>query len=395
MEKYKNDLNFLQYVLENSPDGIFVLDMNLEIQFVNQEFCRLLGCSEDNLLGGSMLDFIGNLEILNVCMSSVLQNGFCNDQETIFRRKDGAEFVVSKNVRAVYDEQGEIKNILVSIRDMTKLQELNKLLEKSNIEQKMIADELRAAQKKLVEAEKMAAVGGMISGLSHEINTPIGVCVTVSSSLDDEVKILESKFLANELTKTDLGNFIDFSKKTCDLLNNNLKRTAGLIGHFKQVSLEKNSEDEQEIKILDFIQSLIADLKPTISADVSVLLSGENFVIKSYPVSLYQSLSNILLNAVVHAFPDRKDKKIDIKVGRGVEEKTLLISIWDNGVGMPPEVIKRAFEPFFTTKRGAGGTGLGLSIVYNIITSQLGGDINIVSSEFGSVFNITLPMTIA
>lgn len=121
----------LQEILEHSPDGMFTIDSNQLIQYVNPSFCRLLGYTPEELYATSITDHLGDLNILATCMEGVQVNGHCNDQETIFKRKDGSIVHISKNVQALYDEENNIRSILVSVRDMTALHQLNKELMES------------------------------------------------------------------------------------------------------------------------------------------------------------------------------------------------------------------------------------------------------------------------
>jgi len=121
----------LQEILEHSPDGMFTIDMNMLIQYVNPAFCRILGYTEEELYGTSITDHLGDLSILSNCMANVQSCGHCNDQETIFIRKDGSVVHISKNVQALYNKEGTIHSVLVSIRDMTALHQLNKELMES------------------------------------------------------------------------------------------------------------------------------------------------------------------------------------------------------------------------------------------------------------------------
>ena len=128
LAKTNSQHTYLKQILDNSPDGIFTINPELEIRYVNPAFCRMLGFEADELIGSQITEYLGDLNILNVCMTEVQEHGFCHDQETIFKRKDGSTVHISKNVQSILDEDGNFKEILISVRDLTDIHQLNKNL---------------------------------------------------------------------------------------------------------------------------------------------------------------------------------------------------------------------------------------------------------------------------
>ena len=174
----------LEQILNNSPDGVFTISPENEILYVNPAFCRILGFTAEELLGTPIHKYLGDLDIFEACSKEVEKHGFCHDQETIFKRKDGSMVHISKNVQAICNDNGQLQEVLVTIRDLSELHQLNRELQESqhqleekNSEIKTMLEDLSNTQEQLVEAEKMASLGGLVAGIAHEINTPLGITV--------------------------------------------------------------------------------------------------------------------------------------------------------------------------------------------------------------------------
>jgi PAS domain S-box-containing protein len=402
VDTVNNEQGYLQQILENSPDGVFTIDTNLNIQYVNPAFCRLLGFSEKELLNTSITQYLGDLNILDACMVEVSEKGKCNDQETIFKRKDGSIVHISKNVQAMFKQDGSFKEILVTIRDMTQLHSLNRDLTESkqkleayNLELEKTLIDLRATQKQLVEAEKMASLGSLVAGVAHEINTPLGVGVTSVSTMHEELKELQTKFSSGTLTRSFMDDFFENSNKLCAILHQNLYRASELIKSFKQVAVDQSMEELREIDLKEYCDEILKSMGPKFK-QTAITISNhcdEGIKFTTYAGAIYQILSNLLINSLVHAYDD-EHKEGNIIINAHKNADNIIIDYQDDGKGIPAERQSRIFEPFFTTRRGSGGSGLGLSILYNLVTGSLNGSINVISEERqGTRFNIKIPVT--
>ncbi|MBF0274303.1 MAG: AAA family ATPase [Nitrospinae bacterium] len=267
-------------------------------------------------------------------------------------------------------------------RVKTRTEELSKTLE-----------DLRFSQEKLVQAEKMASLGGLVAGLAHEINTPIGIGVTAASHLFGETEEIANTILEGQLKKSSLDKYIETCKASSSLLLNNLQRTAELINSFKLVSADQQSFDTRTFKVVEYLCEVVNSLSPeTKKRDVTVSIKApEEYTIDSYPGAFAQIITNLVTNSLTHAF--EPDKKGNILIEISKQEKSLQTIFTDNGKGIPPEDLGKIFEPFYTTKRNQGGTGLGLHIIYNLIHQKLEGTISCKSSPGkGTTFIITIPM---
>ncbi len=376
----------LEQILENSPDGVFTIRPDLTIKYVNPTFCQIVDYEAQELLGTEITRYLGDLKILDACMMDISRQGFCNDQETIFIRKDGSRVHISKNVRAIYDDQGGIAEILVSIRDMTELHALNKSLAST-------VEELTNTQKQLVEAEKMASLGALVAGVAHEINTPLGISITSASSVEMELKELSGKFRNDLLKKSELERFIERAEQACQILNSNLNRAGELVKSFKQVAVDQNTEKFRRINLKDYIDEILLSIGPTFNDSAVELEShcDESIELDTHPGAIYQIISNLVFNARLHAYDEGDSGKICINIWQ--QDGRVMLDFSDDGKGISEENLNDVFTPFFTTRRDQGGSGLGLSIVYNLVSGTLNGSISVESSvEKGTKFHISFPV---
>jgi signal transduction histidine kinase len=254
--------------------------------------------------------------------------------------------------------------------------------------------ELNAAQQNLIDAERLAALGGLVAGVAHEVNNPIGISLTVASSFARRTDQFDAEMRsATPLRRSQLEEFVRSSRDASQQLVGNLHRAAELIQSFKQVAVDRSHAERRQFSLGEATDQIIASLRPvlkrspiTLSVDVP-----EGLVVDGFPGSYGQILTNLFLNAANHAFPGGRSGAITISAKpRGNDDIEIIFA--DNGAGMTPDVQRQAFDPFFTTRRNEGGTGLGLHIVYNLVTQQLGGRMMLESRlGQGTTFRIIMP----
>lgn len=264
--------------------------------------------------------------------------------------------------------------------------EKNKQLEISHGELKVLLDkqskELESTQVQLVEAEKMSSLGELVAGVSHEVSTPIGICITAQSFFIDETKAIQKKFDNGSMAKQDFVDYIEIAFDNGQILTANLNRTAELIKNFKQVAVDQCIEDLRPFIVYRYITDFLTTLKPrikTLRHKIEVV-GDEHLSITSLPGALAQIMTNLIMNSIIHGFEDIEAGHIKIcvtEVNHGVKLK-----YEDNGKGMSEGSLAKVFDPFFTTRKGKGGTGLGMNIVYKLITDSLHGSIEC-KSEIG------------
>jgi len=254
--------------------------------------------------------------------------------------------------------------------------------------------ELRETQQSLIEAEKLAALGGLVAGVAHEVNNPVGISLTVASSLARRCKIFAEEIKDGAIRKSKLDEFIGLNLDAAQQLVANLQRAGDLIQSFKQVAVDRSHEDRRTFDLHESTEQILASLRPVLrKTPIALSVDGApGVVMDSYPGAYGQVLTNLFLNAVIHAFPEPGENNRIIISTRALTDRDVEIVVADNGKGMTEEVQKRAFDPFFTTRRDQGGTGLGLHIIYSLVRQRLGGTLSLdTHAGRGTVFRITLP----
>jgi signal transduction histidine kinase len=252
---------------------------------------------------------------------------------------------------------------------------------------------LRETQATLINAEKFAALGSLVAGVAHEVNNPVGISLTVASSLVRRCDAMAAAMQEGPLRRSQLQGFIADSRDAADQLVANLQRAGELVQSFKQVAVDRSHADRREFDLAETTRQIVASLLPglrktRIALEVEI---PEGITLDSYPGPYGQVLTNLVLNCAVHAYPDDRPGTVTISA-RAQGEAGVEIAFADDGVGMGEDVLRHVFEPFFTTKRGDGGTGLGLHIVHNLVSFRLGGRIVAASTPGrGTRFTMVLP----
>lgn len=253
---------------------------------------------------------------------------------------------------------------------------------------------LKKAQLQLIESEKMAALGNLVSGVAHEVNTPLGNAITGGSIIVRETQQLLRQMEEGTLKKSFMEQKLNILNETSALLLKSVNQAASLIRSFKRISVDQSVEDKQEFNLYEYFEEILLTFHNKLKKiPVTVTIEGDrNLIIKSYPGVYAQIISNFIQNSLLHGFNDTiADAAISIRFE--IKHKNLLLTYTDNGVGMDEKIKKIAFEPFTTTKRNAGGTGLGLNFVYNLITQKLLGKITLNSEiQRGVSFTLALPL---
>ena len=316
------------------------------------------------------------------------------------RSKDGTYRWFLSRALPIRNAAGDVVRWFGTNTDVTEQLEAEKALRESEQEVRNAKDaaeaalqNLRETQTSLIEAEKLAALGRLVAGVAHEINNPVGICLTVASTLERRTALFWAEVARGDVKRSSLNDFLETSCNGSAQLVANLNRVAELIQSFKQVAADRISSDQRTFDLGDLVEQVLMSLRPSLR-ERNLTLDVEcqpNLLINSYPGQYGQLLTIVLLNSVAHAFPDGKEGIVAIKV-RASGEDSVEILLSDDGCGMSADVRRQAFDPFYTTRRDLGSTGLGLHILHNIVTNRLGGRLNLDSSPgAGTKFQIILP----
>ncbi|NQZ12644.1 MAG: PAS domain-containing protein, partial [Algicola sp.] len=302
------------------------------------------------------------------------------------------------------DEQGQIIRISGTLQDIHNyrmareaLRELNETLEQQVATRTQALqdsiDQLKAAQQQLVEAEKMAALGSLVAGVAHEVNTPLGLCITMVSLHIEKLETLEQEKNEGTMTRRSLDKYIKATGESQALVQSNLHRAAELIQSFKKVAVEQTEDRLAEIVFHDYLADILSTIVPGIKdKQVEIkLLSDGDWMVKTWTGAWMQLIAVLVENSLSHGFFSKDSGEITLSAT--LDQGRLIFVYRDDGGGMTPQQMDKMYEPFYTTARGRGSTGLGMHIVYNLVVHKLAGHISCQSEPGqGVVFTIDVPL---
>lgn len=292
---------------------------------------------------------------------------------------------------AVRQREGELRDLNADLEARVQLRTED--LERTNAELSEAMKTLEQAQDELVRSEKMAALGSLVAGVAHELNTPIGNSLMVASTLEERTSEFEHS-MEQGLTRSALNRQLATSREAAASLVHNLQRAAELISSFKQVAVDQTTSARRRFQLGEVVREIVLTLSPALRKSpyrIETAVPAE-IRLDSYPGPLGQVLTNLINNAVLHAFEGRSAGLIRIEA-QLLDEVSVQVILSDDGNGIDPGNLARIFDPFFTTRMGRGGTGLGLSICHNIVEHILGGRITVASTPGqGTAFSMTLPL---
>ncbi|MFT5676607.1 MAG: signal transduction histidine kinase [Paraglaciecola sp.] len=299
--------------------------------------------------------------------------------------------------KIMLDLEQQKDELIINQRELRQENENRQFIEdelrKRNSELASSMETIQLAKDQLVESERMASLGGLVAGIAHDVNTPLGVSVTATSFLQERVKKLNSAYEDKKLTASTMASFLSEAQQTLVLLTNNLNRASDLISSFKQVAVDQTSEAEREINVREYLNEIIQSLAPNLKKTQHTIdiHCPENLIIQCAPGVLAQIITNMVMNSLIHGFEDMQKGTISIAISR--QDGKLLMDYKDNGKGLPEGTLEKHFDAFFTTRRGRGGSGLGTHIMYNLVTQTLHGEIEAFSQpNKGLRYKIFIPV---
>jgi signal transduction histidine kinase len=277
----------------------------------------------------------------------------------------------------------------------THVEAINRSLTNANQELASALNNLNLTQEELVRRDKLAALGALVAGVAHELNTPIGNCLLAASTMAEKTELFAQVY-ATGIKRSQLESYIEDAVTSSDVLVRNLKRAADLVTSFKQVAVDQTSSQRRLFSVEDYFNDILFTLQPSIKRSAITVTSRiqPGLTMDSYPGPLAQVMTNLINNALLHGFEDRPSGAIVISAHEA-NPGWLELIVNDDGNGISAENQPRIYTPFFTTKRNVGGTGLGLHITHNIVTGLLGGRIRFQSElGVGTTFYISIPLIV-
>ena len=377
----------LQQVIDTVPAVINVKDRQLRYVLMNRYMAGIFGVDPADAIGRTTTDLMSRYGAQKTdendkrVLASGKGLGFY-EEEYLDSSGNLRQWLVNK--LPLLDADGEIEQIVTVALDIGERKRDEQEMRKAKDAAEAALRNLRETQNSLIEAEKLAALGRLVAGVAHEVNNPVGISLTVASSLERKTALFAAEVARGEIRRSRLNEFLETSRDASSQLVANLNRAAELITSFKQVAADRNYSDQRIFDLGDLTEQVVMSLRPGLRKHHLTLTVDcqPNLIMNSYPGPYGQVLTNLFLNSVAHAFPDGKPGTINIQVRESGKDNVEVI-FSDNGCGVSLDVRRRAFDPFFTTRRDQGGTGLGLHIVYSIVTNRLGGRLDLDSEPGG------------
>lgn len=392
----KEGRRLLQQVIDTVPAVINVKDKELRYILMNRYMAGIFGIEPQDAIGRTTSDLMSRYGAQKTdehdkrVLAAGKDLGFY-EEEYIDSAGVMRQWLVNK--LPLLNAAGKLEKIVTVALDIGERKRNEMEMRKAKDAAEAALRNLRETQNSLIEAEKLAALGRLVAGVAHEVNNPVGISLTVASSLERKIAVFTEEVARGELRRSSLNEFVETNRDAASQLVANLNRAAELIQSFKQVAADRNYSDQRVFDLADLTEQVVMSLKPGLrKQNLALSVDCEpNLTMNSFPGPYGQVLTNLFFNSVAHAFPSGGGGAVNIKVRESGDDHVEIL-FTDNGCGMSADVRRRAFDPFFTTRRDQGGTGLGLHIVYSIVTNRLGGRINLHSEPGeGTRIQIVLP----
>ncbi|GAA4253031.1 PAS domain S-box protein [Azospirillum formosense] len=387
-----------ELAIRAAREGIWQWDLRTGELWLSPYWWGMLGYGEDEMVNTAArwteLILPEDRE-LSARKARDLINGAMGECQFIlrFRHKRGTVVHMLSRAIRVLGPDGEPFRIVGSHTDVSDRVHAEERAHAAREEAERALRDLKEAQAHLIQSEKMAALGSLVAGVAHEINTPIGIALTGASLVAERTRLIRRDFEAGTLRKPDFADFLDMAGEAAQLMLLNIDRAAQLIQSFKQIAVDQASEERRVFDLRDYIDEVLRSLGVRIkrAAHGVEVDCPADLLIDGYPGALSQVLTNLVMNSIIHGYAPGQHGTLCVAARRvGADEVELVYA--DDGRGIPLELHDKVFEPFFTTSRGTGGSGLGLNIVYNIATRRLRGRIALDSAPGrGTTFTLRFP----
>ncbi|ABD88924.1 PAS domain S-box protein [Rhodopseudomonas palustris] len=386
----------LQQVIDTVPAVINVKDTELRYVLMNRYMAGVFGIEAQDAIGRTTADLMARYGERKTDANDkrVLATGEgLGFYEEDYVDCSGVMRQWLVNKLPLLDFRGDVERIVTVALDIGDRKRGELEMRKAKDAAEAALKNLKETQNSLIEAEKLAALGRLVAGVAHEVNNPVGISLTVASSLERKTAQFAAEVERGNLRRSSLSDFLETSRDAATQLIANLNRAAELVQSFKQVAADRNYSDQRVFDLADLTEQVVMSLKAGLrKQNLALSVDCEpNLAMNSFPGPYGQVLTNLFFNSISHAFPNGDGGKVAIRVQESGDDHVEILFA-DDGCGMTHEVRRRAFDPFFTTRRDQGGTGLGLHIVYSIVTNRLGGRISLNSEPgAGTEVRIVLP----
>jgi len=389
----------LQLIYDTAPIGLACLSPDCRYLQINQRLTEICGISVEDHLGRSVRDCVPALaDSVEQIVRSIIETGEpVTGIEVAGQRADQREerswITYWHPLRA---PNGEIVAVNVAAEEITERKRSERAMRRARESAEAALKRLRETQASLIEAEKLAALGRLVAGVAHEINGPVGSSLTVASSLQRRYEVFAAEIGRGSLKRSTLNEFVDKVRDAAAQLIVNLNRASELVQSFKQVAADRDCPDRRRFEVGELTEQVLVGLRPQLrKKGLALELTCEpNLVMDSLPGPYGLVLRNLVLNSLMHAFPDGRTGTITFNA-RAVGDDEVEIVISDDGCGISPQIRRQAFDPFFTTRRHEGATGLGLHIVHSMVVGRLEGRLTLSSDPgTGTIVRMILPRSI-
>lgn len=388
---------FIESILETAETLIFVIDSGGRFVRFNRACERLTGYTFEELRGQPIWESVVIPE-RRVDVRRRHENQTDPGQlplhiEVEWLTRDGRRRLLSWSNAIITNARGELEYMIGTGIDITERKRAEQALIVANEKLSRSVEHLQQTQSQLVQAEKMAALGALVAGISHEINTPLGIGVTSATALQEDLMALQREFEGGTMKRSTLERFIRHGAEGFDILVRNLMRAAELIRSFKQVAVDQSSDEWRKLDLAEYVDEIILSLQPRFKTRPVQVLNrcAPGLRVVTHPGAIYQILSNLIINALIHAFEPDQAGTVSITAVQVGDE--IHLECADDGKGIAADIQDRIFDPFFTTRRGSGGSGLGLHIAFNLVVGTLNGVIDLDKHvERGTTFRIRFPL---
>lgn len=394
----KDSLHDDEPLVDIAPDPMLAVNQEGSILLANEAAVEFFGYPREIFLTKQVEDLIPprlrdrHRNLRDMFFAHPSRRPMGSGRQLVTQRADGSECEVA--ISLSYMVRKGVPLAIVDVRDMSEHNQLLAAAQQAQTQAEDALAKLQLAQASLLQSEKMAALGALVAGVAHEINTPVGNTLTTATHLETVTQKVAHQYRQGSLSEEELEAYFAMAQEATGLISINTQRAANLIHSFKQVSVDRSSGERRHFSVKQCLDDTLLSLRPlyvrrriTVRVDCPAELQMD-----SYPGALSQLVGNLLTNSIAHAFRDEQPGTIDMVV-RAAGAGWVEIQFSDDGCGIPDKLRGKVFEPFFTTQRNAGGSGLGLHIAHNLVESVLGGTLTLLPARegVGAAFLLRLP----